>query len=514
MKVRKKYILIISILVLLLGSVVSLWNHNTYVTVEGDRYSKTSDILDMRGTEISIEYYSALSEALPDTDILWDVPFQELFYPEDTQQLTVNDITLEDIDVLKHFPALQTVEVTSCTNYDVLMTLQDTYPTLDILYTVQIDGQEYSWDTTEITVDSLSDTDIDRIRYLPLLETVNADGCDLNRSKVLQETFPDLRVIYSVPIHGVLFDQATTSLSLENANLSELMDAIWHMKELRSVSLTEPEGTSEELHELLDTYPYITFAWSRNVLGIPITSTDIEVDLSVTAPGSLEQVAEELAWFPCVETVYMFDLPFDHEAMASFRERNRAEYKVIWNVDIGPYILRSDATTFMPVKTGRHIFNNEAYNLRYCEDMVCIDLGHNFLTDCEWAQYMPHLKYLVLADTKITDIKPLGGLKELVFLEIFMTEVTDYSPLIGCTGLDDLNIGHTSGDGEPLKQMTWLKRLWWAKSPEDEIEYQEYLPNTVLQFDLHFSTGEGWRKGEHYYEMRDALGMPYMPSES
>jgi hypothetical protein len=58
--------------------------------------------------------------------------------------------------------------------------------------------------------------------------------------------------------------------------------------------------------------------------------------------------------------------------------------------------------------------------------------------------------------------------------------------------------------------MTWLKRLWWADCPIPVEEFQEYLPDTQLMFLHHSSTGNGWRQGQNYYDMRNILGMHIM----
>ena len=89
-----------------------------------------------------------------------------------------------------------------------------------------------------------------------------------------------------------------------------------------------------------------------------------------------------------------------------------------------------------------------------------------------------------------------------------------YEPLATLTGLEDLNLGYTRGDVHVLEQMTWLKRLWWSGSglnAEEEAALQAALPDTEIQIhSVGSSTGMGWREGQHYYDMRDLLGMPYM----
>lgn len=510
LKFSKKKIILPVVLVLILAAAAGVWYQKTHVFVNGDPYSKNSEVLDLRGSGISIEYYEDLCRALPDCDILWGVPFQGQFYPENTQSLSVEAITTDDIDILKYFPDLTSIDAAGCTDYDVLMELRNQYPETELLYNVNIDGQDYPQDTTKISITSLSDQEIQLIPYLPYLKTVEASGCDLSQLRKLQETYPNIHAAYSVPLGSESYDRSTTTLTLEHASLAELADALWHLTSLKAVHLTEPEGTADELQQLTDAYSHVDFTWTRDVLSISVSSTDTEVDLSGTAPDSLEQIAEELAWFPAVEKLILCDLNYDNETMAAFREKMRPEYKVVWNVDVGYLTVRTDETYYMPGKHNLGVTEEQAYNLRYCEDMVCIDVGHKPLFTCEWAAFMPNLKYLIIADTMISDISPLEGLDQLIYLEMFITKVTDLTPLLTCTALQDLNLCYTHADPEPVTKMTWLKNLWWAEPPMEEAEFQQYLPDTHLMFLHHSSTGNGWRQLQNYYDMRDYLGMHYM----
>ena len=507
---RKKKMMIAAALVLILGTSAGIWYQQSHVFVEGDAYRKSSETLDLRGSEISIEYYETLSQALPECDILWDIPFQGQFYPEDTRELTVNNLSARDVSQLPYFPALTTLDAVGCTDYETLMQAKDAYPGLEILYSVCIAGRDYPQDAEELSITSLSDQDIQQIRYLPLVKSVKASGCDLSQLKKLQETYPEILTAYSVPIGGENYDRTVTSLSLDVTSLSDLADALWHLPELEAVTLTEPRGTPEELISLTESYPDVSFTWTKDILGISVNSTDLEVDLSGTAPESLEQIAQEMAWFPAAEKLILCDFPYDNETMAAFREKMRPEYTVVWNVEVGYLTVRTDETYYMPGKYNLGVTEEQAYNLRYCEDMVCIDVGHKPLFTCEWAAFMPNLKYLIIADTMISDISPLEGLDQLIYLEMFITKVTDLSPLLTCTALEDLNLCYTHADPEPITQMTWLKNLWWAEPPMEEAEFQEYLPDTHLMFLHHSSTGNGWRQLQNYYDMRDYLGMHYM----
>ena len=123
---------------------------------------------------------------------------------------------------------------------------------------------------------------------------------------------------------------------------------------------------------------------------------------------------------------------------------------------------------------------------------------------------MPHLKYLILADTKVTDLTPLTGLKELAFLELFMLDIKDYAPLESLTGLEDLNLYYTFGDPNVILRMTWLKNLWWnGCDGEVQLQLRETMPDCKFSFNSFSSTGAGWRKLPNYYAQRDMLGLDY-----
>ena len=143
--------------------------------------------------------------------------------------------------------------------------------------------------------------------------------------------------------------------------------------------------------------------------------------------------------------------------------------------------------------------------------MICIDLGHMSIHDIEFVRFMPHLRYLILAHSTVLDITSISDCKELVFLELDWTGIKDYTPLLGCTALEDLNLGNTYGDSAPIKQMTWLKNLWWiGRSASFYTDMEEALPNTHKEFHAKYTVGNGWRELKNYYDMRDLLGMEYM----
>jgi hypothetical protein len=206
--------------------------------------------------------------------------------------------------------------------------------------------------------------------------------------------------------------------------------------------------------------------------------------------------------------------PIQNEDMAAYRDRVREDYKVVWTVRLGPNIaLRTDADNFMPNHFGvGQLPDNYAYNLRYCEEMVCLDVGHMTLTDISFVEYMPNLKYLILAWTEVQYIEPIRTCKNLVFLELDNSCIRDISSLVDCTALEDLNLGRTYCVITPILGMSWLKNVYMIRRGGGGLVGQAIPTARVVTTtdETAATVGYGWRRLPNYYAMRDCLNMPYM----
>jgi hypothetical protein len=134
------------------------------------------------------------------------------------------------------------------------------------------------------------------------------------------------------------------------------------------------------------------------------------------------------------------------------------------------------------------------------------------LTDISFVEFMPNLKYFILAWTEVQYIEPIRTCKNLIYLELDWSCIRDLSPLVDCTALEDLNIGRTYCSIEPLLQMPWLKNVYMILRSQAGIVGTN-LPNTrvVGSDDPDAATvGYGWRRLPNYYAMRDMLHAPYM----
>ena len=426
----------------------------TQIMIDGQACDRDAEILDLRGKNISPAEFEALSGELPQCRILWDVPFQGGSIPSNTETLTVSALTEEDAAMLGYFPDLREMDALDCRDYEVLLEVLEKWPRCHVRYGVEIGSQVLDRDTEAIT------------------------------------------------------------LSEGESSLEELMERIPCLKELQKVRLEEPAIAASGLRKLMETFPQIEFSWSKTIFDKKEESSLEFLDLSGRKFASLLQVQKALAYLPNLKQVDMLNCGFSNPEMRKFRDQVRDEYKVVFNVQVGTMDLRTDIRDFFPDRDHGKVRNFDTENLRYCEDLICVDVGHLGFSKIDWVEGTPHLKYLIMSDGGAADLTPLGQLQELEFLELFMTGVVDPSPLVNCKALRDLNLGVTPlGNIKPLLEMTWLDNLWLNRTPvtrEERRILAEHLPNTHLEFDEYFPTWGGWRDMPSYFNMRDVLGVPYM----
>ena len=502
-----------------------------YHIVDAKLYAKDLKTLDLRGQEIRVNHYRKLTEKMPDCDIRWDIPFQDGVLEDDAREVTVTTLTAQDVERLDYAENLQTVHAEGCRDYDALAQLRQRRPELDVRYNIAFSADEFSWDLDTLLLNSVAEDDIQLLQYLPNLKTVALETGSYDRQVVekLREAVRNAGQKFGVIIGGKIIQDTETALEISDISEEEL-DLLEYLPAVKQLKLENPNASPEKLTELRKKYPQMKISWQVTIEDLVFDENTTDVDLTMVEITDLAEVERKLNCLPELETV-TFGLcgidepkwgnsrsklvasPIENEEMAAYRERVRENYKVSWTLRLGPMIaLKSDADNFMPNHFGvGQLPDSYAYNLRYCEDMVCLDVGHMTLTDISFVEYMPNLKYLILAWTEVKYIEPIRTCKNLVFLELDNSTIRDLSPLVDCTALEDLNLGNTFCDVTPILEMTWLKNVYFILgSPASAYKVSQAIPTARVVASGTATVGGGWRRLPNYYAMRDCLHVPYM----
>lgn len=505
-----------------------LWRHTRGISLEGYDLNQLDFLhtftrlqtIDARSCELTPEQYALLCREFPRSEVLWEVPFQGGRYSTQTEKITVTSLTEEDVQMLEYLPGLKSVDGWDCEDYDQLLSLQRRRPRCKVFYDVPIAGRAWDCDVEQLQLENVNLQELSQqLQYLPNVHTLHLTG-ELPRMEDLQallQKYPKVALSWQVDVGDAVLELGADYLDLSGyplADVQQIEDLIPYLPALREVNLADCDLPTADLAAMAEKYPDIHFVCDVTIGTARVRSDAWELDLSgheVSDPALVEAV---LPCFRNLKRVIMCGCGIPSEEMDQLSKRH-PDIRFVWSVNLGGLEVRTDATYFIPTKYDVKVSSRDLEELKYCVDMLCVDVGHmKEVTNCEWAAYMPKLKYLILADTRVRDITPLTGLKDLVFVELFLTAVKDYSPLLTCPALEDLNLCYTHGDPEPVTRITWLKRLWWSGDWKARAKYgdvfRENNPEGVFNFTTGSSTGEGWREGKHYYAMRDLVGMSYM----
>ena len=507
----KKVLTGILIVVLLLGAAAGgwFWYRNTHVFVEDAAYAKNSQLLDLRGQEISLDHYISLQSQLPDCEVLWDVPFQGSKYPNDTAALTVTTLTEEDLGMLEYFPRLQKVDATGCREYLLLESLRDLRPECEIIYQVDLGGKAYDPDEKTLTLvpgDFDYDTLMANLPHMRVMESITFENTDMTPEAFgeIAGAYPEIAMDYTVELLGQTLAPDAAELDLSAMTSEDVETVIGKLPLLpgvTAVELTDAEGgstlTLEDVKALQEAAPGVVFHYTFDFYGVKISTTDEEVKI-VNKRITDEGEAEVRLAIEVMENCRRFVLDnckLSNEVLARMREDYRDRTKVVWRIYFGQGTSLTDAEI---IRTTYNLEDDNCHDLIYCEDVRYMDIGHNdYLDGVPFVAGMPNLEIIIVSGAPIKDLTPFQNCKKLRILEIaFCHYITDISPLAECESLEMLNIGFTQVTDLSALDERDMKLLCIDRakvSAEERERFMQLQPDCWTTYDDGQPYGQGWR---------------------
>ncbi len=486
-----------------------------------------TDVADVRERAVSCEEYDEAIARRPDAVIRWSVPIGDARFDSFAEEITLASLPEDEVGRLRYFPALETVDARDCADYAALAAAARQFPSLRILWSVPSTDGEIDGSTDTLVVRTLGVQEIEKLLpLLPRLKEIDLRESTLSDAETdaFAAAHDELTVRFTVPLWGMEIPGGSETLRLPagaGGDAEELYAALGRLTKLKKLDLRDCDLTPSQLARILALCGGVEMDYVIRLGGCTFTADAEEIDISGSYIDDLDEVRAAVSLMPGLKKVVMSDCGVSDEEMDAL-DREYEDVRFVWTVHFNIYSLRTDATFFCAADVpflnyDAPVLNDaQLYPVRYCRDMIALDLGHMWIEDLSFLYNMPHLKYLILVGGRFHDITPIGSLEDLQYLEIFQTNPWDISPLVNCKKLEHLNMCYCFGfDLSPLKEMKQLKRLWWAGlGPIRGAELVEALPDTQVYCpfeDPQGSTGGGWREDEAYYEMRDQFAMYYQP---
>lgn len=508
-----------------------------YTLVSGKLVSRRAETIDLRGKNITAKQLTKARKKLPDAHILWDIAIGGKTFDGESEKIVTADFTAGDIPAFARLENLASADVSACSDISAILALRAALPEVRVFWTVPLAGESFDGDSENIIVPDASEEELRAaLVRLPELKTLTLTGSkfSLESQLALKEKFPSVSFVWDVTLAGKTFVSDALALDftgtpLTEDNLSEIGAALVLLPDAKSVTLTACGLSGDALRTFSAAHPEILTIWETQLFGVTFTTDAEEIeftDIPLTVEDAA-QIEDMLPYMPNLKKVVMLRCGISNEDMEEINLRHE-DVQFVWMVQVYAYGVRTDQTYFSIYNCEYFYgeYDHLADDLRYCHDMIAVDLGHMHLYgDTYFLTQMPHLQYLILSSAGPNPIPELGTLKELRFLELGKASFTDITMLSECTSLTDIDLMYkrvksdevAEADVQTLCKMTWLKRLYLGGNMYNEEQMQrlyDSLPNT--QIVIHNSPEweqNRWREAEIYFEMRDALHMYYIDDD-
>jgi len=425
--------------------------------------------LDLRGSDCyeAIESYIA---SHPQVKVTYDVAVAGQRYSPDVELLKLEDGAYdldELLNVMKHLPRLAGLELPRTTlTADQLASITETYPNLDLSYTIVLFDQEVGPELTELDLSGLTPAELD-----------------------------------------------------EN-----LLEKLRLLPGLTTIRLMAADGTTQyaptDVKNLMDVLPGVAMDYSFNLFGKTVSTADERVEFKNQHIGNegIPEIRAALDILPNCTYFLLDNCGISNEVMAQLRD-DYPDTKVVWRVYWAYFHALTDVEM---IHTTDDLNDQNVEVLKYCTDVKYLDIGHNAgLHNIDFINYMPKLKVAIVVDSWIYDLEPFANCPDLEWLEIVAcSNISDLSPLANCKNLKGLNMScvHKVKDLTPLFGLEKMERLYLGnhKVPADMVQAaRDAMPNTWITDFARSSSNVsrnyaiGWRldrkdvRAEWYKEIRE-----------
>ncbi|MBQ3192804.1 MAG: hypothetical protein IJB59_04465 [Oscillospiraceae bacterium] len=355
--------------------------------------------------------------------------------------------------------------------------------------------------------------------HLPYVQSIKLKMPELTLEQVdaLRERFPEIEITCTVEIQGQEYDTQTTELDLSwlsSDAVEDTLDKLTMLPGLTHVKLTADDGsnnlTKVDVRKLMEALPQVAFDYSFDFYGEKVSTASEEIVLKNVKIGDEgeEEIRQALDLLINCKRFVLDSCGVSNEVMAKIRDDYREQTKVVWRVKFGKGSSLTDAEIIRAVYD---LVDSNCANLVYCEDARYMDIGHNeFLDTCEFVSGMVSLEYVIISGSPIKDLTPFSNCKKLKVLEAAFCEyIYDATPLAQCDSLEMLNISNTHiTDLSPLDNLN-LTHLCAKMNPsgvsrvsvEEQERFMAQHPDCWATFTGSQPYGPGWRYTEDNKDM-------------
>ena len=491
---------------------------------------KDPETIDLRGNPITEEQYGTLTQAFPACAIFWDVPLSSGPVSCLTQSLAPVSFERADLARLRYLKQLKELDLSGAdVSGELYRETRDTFPDIRVTWETELLGNRYAKDTEKLELDG-SGLKADDIRVLAgglaFLKEITVSDARFSVPEQIELTgeYPDICFVWDVEVLGQRIPNEAAELRFDvstQEELQELERAGILFEHCETIDLNGRRMDLDDIARLRESFGGAAVLCSFDFLNRTISTAETELDFSGIKRIDIAAFDKVTAAMPYLQKVVMCYCGIPDETMDQLNHKYDG-VRFVWTVYVTRYYqLRTDITYFCASDRPEANYvaislnDEEIQPLKYCTDLVALDLGHMHYHNIDFVKDMKKLKYLIVSCGYVNDISAVSELESLYYFEMAFSDVSDITPVLNCKNLRCLNINACHAyDREILAQMDYLEYLFYTtdEMPSEDVEWiKNALPNTYCYVydSIHDRYGHEWRSIPAYYEMRDIFHMFY-----
>ena len=470
---------------------------------------------------------------IPETTTATQAPTEDPNLKVEAYALAVNSEA--DLQILEQFPNLKEADLQGSTCYEAVASYIQTHPQVAVSYDVRIGNEVYVPEIEELALPDGTypyEELLNNLQYLPNVKRIILPQTMLSGPELaqLRSRYPEIAVEYTVLLGDMELNWDVQQLDLSHLKaefLDDICRVLAQLPQLQDVQLMRADRTSRfsiaDVKAMMSAAPEKTIHYTFKLFGKNVSTTDERIEFVKKKIGNkgVAQVREALQIMPRCSYVLLDNCGINNETMAQLRD-DHPDVKIVWRVSVGNKSYLTDTTVVRCIDT---LENKNTRNLKYCTDVVYMDIGHNYvLSDLSFVSYMPNLKVAIVSDCHTDSVEPFAACKNLQYLEIVNCDyLNDVSALANCKELRGVNISSSMGvdDLSPFYGLDKLERLFLGKHdlPQEEIDaVRAALPNCWVTDKseavawVGFNYSVGWRLDDEttlaqwYVDIMDIFG--------
>ena len=392
-------------------------------------------------------------------------------------------------------------------------------PEAHLVCKVDIAGNIYNSETTELKVESADEKTQKLYAALGHLERLDLTECQVSDSafRELSEALPNCLIVAHITLNETEYTTDAEVITLKNSLSADDVKHLALFKNLRVIDARECD-TPDLLNDFLSSHPDVRLNQPFNLLGKKVGTEDELVDLrgnSYTLDQVMEALDEALPKMHSLKKIDMCGCGLSDADMETLCAAY-PDIKFVWMIHFVKWYVRTDAVIFSTLNSiGQSVYTQYDYAplLKYCNDLVALDLGHSRITDISGVASMKKLRAVILTDNKITDISAFAELKDLEFIEMNATnKIKSLEPLRTLQNLRFIDIwaSNEATDLSPLYNHEKLEIAIFHKTvPEDERNrFIRSNPNCATFFKVDsrkITTNSTWRSNPYRLKLKAAF---------